>query len=106
MARPRIRRTTRTRITIRDLCTCRECGRREWPWWSKWHMGHLRPYSKGGRNWRNLALICRDCNLHISAKDWEPRIKLHWWQHVLDWSLVIILQDWPRFEDLIGDDND
>lgn len=96
--RPRIRKATRTRIKIRDLCTCRECGRRAAPWWDEWQMGHIVPFSKGGRTFRNIALICRDCNLKIGASYWNPR-PLSWWQHLIDWFLILTY-DRPTVEDL------
>jgi len=98
------------RIMLRDLFRCRECGRFEPPrfrnWqlqvWDEWQMGHLIPVAQGGRNWRNIALICRECNQRIGAKVWKPKVKLRWWQKVLDWFLVIWFGDWPRKADLRG----
>lgn len=58
-------------------------------------MGHMVPVAQGGRNWRNLALICAECNQRIGARVWQPKRHLRRWQVALDWILVLFY-DWPR----------
>lgn len=96
--RPFVTRTRRLRIWTRDLGRCRYCGR--FGFWWQMELDHVRAWSRGGRNWRNLVLACPECNGRKSNHSgWTPS-PLRWWQRVWDWLLIIALWDFPGADDL------
>lgn len=95
--RPWLRSQTRLRIYVRDGGRCRYCGRFVWPRESQ--VDHVRAWSRGGRHWRNLVLACIPCNQTKSDHNgWTPR-PLPPWRTALDWLLILLLNDWPRWPD-------
>jgi len=103
--RTRIRRSTHWRIrlvsrlgTRSGKCRCVYCGIEREAWWDQWHLDHVKPVAQGGRNWNNLVLACRDCNLSKGAEEWDPLYRLTWFQRVVDFILVMLI-DQPRLGD-------
>jgi 5-methylcytosine-specific restriction endonuclease McrA len=103
--RPRIRRSTHRRLRLVSAlgtksrkCRCVYCGIERESWWDQWHVDHVKPVAQGGRNWNNLVLACRDCNLSKGAEEWEPVFELTWYQRVVDFILIVLI-DQPRLGD-------
>lgn len=59
----------RREILLRDRLTCQVCGRMGWdldPDGNPWHIHHVKPLSKGGKDdLENLVLACQHCNLKL-----------------------------------------
>jgi 5-methylcytosine-specific restriction endonuclease McrA len=103
--RPRIRPSTHRRLRLvhrkrllSGKCRCAYCGLERESWWEEWHVDHVKPVAQGGRNWNNLVLACRDCNLMKGAEEWEPVYKLSLLQRFVNWLLIATI-DQPRLGD-------